>query len=154
MRAVIRRVEPRDEDEWLRMRRTLWPECPLDEHLSEIAEYFSGEQRWATFVAARPEGGLCGFLEASIRPFAEGCHTRPVGYIEGWYVDADVRRQGIGGKLVRAAESWAVAQGCREMASDCTIDNEISVQAHRALGYTETGRMIHFKKSLVFDRES
>lgn len=133
------------------MRRALWSECPLEEHLSEMAEYASCERELPTFVAARAEGGLCGFLEASIRPFPDGCDTRPVGYIEGWYVDPDVRHQGIGGELVRAAEAWAVAQGLREMASDCLIDNEVSLQAHLALGYVETERLIHFKKPLVSD---
>lgn len=115
-----------------------------------MAEYSSKEQRAAAFVAIRPEGGLCGFLEASVRPFAEGCDSRPVGYVEGWYVDREVRRQGIGGELVGAAEAWAIVQGCREMASDCVIGNEISLLAHLALGYTEAERLIHLKKSLAF----
>lgn len=97
---------------------------------------------------------MCGFLEASIRTFADGCDTRPVGYIEGWYVDPGVRHQGIGGELVRAAEAWAGAQGLREMASDCLIDDEISLQAHLALGYVETERLIHFRKPLVSDAGS
>lgn len=89
------------------------------------------------------------FLEASIRPYADGCDTRNVGYIEGWYVDADMRRQGLGAELVSAAEAWAIEQGCREMASDCLLDNEISFRAHLALGYQETERLIHFKKRLL-----
>jgi hypothetical protein len=40
-------------------------------------------------VAERPGGALCGFVEASVRPFAEGSDARPVGTIEGWYVDSD-----------------------------------------------------------------
>ena len=56
------------------------------------------------FVAAARSRRLSGFLEATIRPFAEGCETEPVGHIEGWYVDADVRRRGIGKQLVLAAE--------------------------------------------------
>ncbi len=154
MCTLIRRVEPRDKDEWLRMRRALWPECPLEKHLFEMAEYSSDEQRLATFVAIRAGGGLCGFLEASIRPFADACESRPVGYIEGWYVDADARLQGIGRELVRAAEAWAVTHGCTEMASDCAIGNEPSLQAHLALGYVEAQRLIHFKKSLVLNGQS
>jgi len=102
----------------------------------------------AVFVAVRPEGGLGGFLEASLRTYAEGCDSSPVGYIEGWYVDPDLRRQGVGRALLRAAEAWARAQGCQEMASDCRLDNEASWRAHLALGYEEAERLIHFRKRL------
>jgi aminoglycoside 6'-N-acetyltransferase I len=111
-------------------------------------EYFT-DAKVAAFVAVRPQGGLGGFLEAGLRPYADGCDTKPVGYIEGWHVDTDLRQQGIGAQLVRAAEEWAVEQGCQEMASDCLLDNEISLRAHLALGYAETERLIHFKKWLT-----
>ena len=75
------------------------------------------------FVAERPDGGLCGFLEAAIRSRANGCDSTPVGYIEGWYVDEDVRRQGVGRALVEAAEAWARSKGCRQMASDAELWN-------------------------------
>jgi len=144
----IRPAKSKDKAEWLRMRMTLWPNFSRKQHLAEMTE-FEGNQALAVFVAVRYEGGLGGFLEVSIRPFADGCDTQPVGYIEGWYVDPDLRRQGIGRRLVEAAEAWAVEQGCREMASDCVIDNKIGLQAHLALGYVETARLIHFKKPLL-----
>jgi aminoglycoside 6'-N-acetyltransferase I len=92
-------------------------------------------QAAAAFVAVRPGGGLCGFVEASVRPMADGCTTHPVGYVEGWYVDPDVRQKGVGRALVGAAEAWAVSRGCREMASDAHLDNAAGVVAHRALGF-------------------
>ena len=144
---LIRRALPSDRDEWLRMRAALWPDCPPHEHASEMAEYFT-EAKVAAFVAVRPEGGLGGFLEAGLRAYADGCDTKPVGYIEGWYVDADVRLQGLGAQLVRVAEDWAREQGCREMASDCELDNDVSLRAHLALGYAKVGRVIQFKKWL------
>jgi aminoglycoside 6'-N-acetyltransferase I len=100
------------------------------------------------FVAERAEGGLCGFVETSVRPWADGCSHRPVGYVEGWYVDHDTRRQGIGRALIKAAESWARGKGCREMASDAELWNTLSHQAHTALGYEETARLVLFRKDL------
>jgi len=48
-----------------------------------------------------------------VRNYAEGCETSPVAFIEGWYVDPDVRQSGLGGKLIDAAENWARAEGSK-----------------------------------------
>jgi aminoglycoside 6'-N-acetyltransferase I len=100
------------------------------------------------FVLERSAGGLGGFLEAGTRKYAEGCLTAPVGYIEGWFVDEDLRGQGFGHQLVRAAEDWARSQDLKEMGSDTWLDNEVSIRAHLAMGYQEVERLIHFAKTL------
>jgi Acetyltransferase (GNAT) family len=69
-------------------------------------------------------------------------------------VDPDVRRQGIGRKLVVAAERWAAIQGCVEMASDAHLWNTVSHEAHRALGYKEGNRLVHFRKALEPQEEA
>jgi aminoglycoside 6'-N-acetyltransferase I len=145
----VRPVTPADFDEWLRMRSALWPDCPAEHHQREMEEALDNPAALATFVAERPEGGLCGFLEASLRNYADGCDTSPVGYLEGWYVDPDWQRRGVGRALVAAAESWAAGKGCQEMASDCLLDNQASLAAHLALGYAEAERLIHFCKPLA-----
>jgi aminoglycoside 6'-N-acetyltransferase I len=129
------------------MRLALWPEYSSGEHQAEM-ELTVADPTNQMFVAARPDGRLGGFLEFGQRKYAEGCDTSPVGYIEGWYVDADLRRQQVGGALVRAAEAWARQQGLREMASDCLLDNSVSEQAHLSIGYQEVERLITFRKSL------
>ncbi len=152
----VRPVYRPDRDEWVRMRTALWPDDGEAGHGDEVEAFFaSGTFRWSesllswkVLVAERPAGGLCGFVEASIRPHVDGCSTRPVGYVEGWYVDPDVRRQGAGRKLIEAAERWAAAQGCKEMASDAHLGNTVSHEAHRALGFGESGRLVHFRKRL------
>jgi aminoglycoside 6'-N-acetyltransferase I len=103
----------------------------------------------AVFVCARGEGGLCGLAEVSIRPYADGCETDDVGYLEAWYVDPDCRGQGAGRALVMAAEAWARAQGCLEMASDTDLENVTSQAAHQRLGFAETGRVVQFAKRLT-----
>lgn len=55
---------------------------------------------------------------------------------------------GVGGALLAAAEAWARGKGCAEMSSDCLLANDVSLAAHRALGYEETERLIHFRKVL------
>jgi aminoglycoside 6'-N-acetyltransferase I len=138
------------------MRTALWPESSAESHVGEIGAFLTdnltgwlaGLHAVAVFVAVRPTGGLCGFVEASVRPLADGCTTHPVGYVEGWYVDADVRRKGVGRKLVGAAESWASSQGCREMASDAHLTNGASIAAHRAVGFDEEAPTVRFRKWL------
>jgi aminoglycoside 6'-N-acetyltransferase I len=102
----------------------------------------------AVFIALRAGGSACGYLEADSRPYVDGCDTSPVGYVEAWYVDADVRRLGYGRALLAAAEGWARARGYREMASDTQLDNEVSRRAHLRSGYAEVDRIIQFRKLL------
>ena len=71
-----------------------------------------------------------------------------MGYIEGWYVEEAWRRRGVGRLLVEAAEAWTRGQGCREMASDSLIENTLSEQAHRGLGYEVVGRSVLYRKAL------
>ncbi len=144
---TIRRVRADDKPEWQRMRIALWPDHTRDEHLVEMDGILADPMQ-PVFVVERSKGKLGGFLEAGKRKYAEGCDTSPVGYIEGWYVDKDLREKGIGKALVGAAEDWARSQGLTEMASDTWLDNEVSIRAHMKLGYEETVRLVHFVKKL------
>ena len=141
----IRDAGPADRDSWLRMRNALWPESA---HERDIDRYFAGAAREpaAVLIAFNPEA--IGFVELSIRPYAEGCETDRVAFIEGWYVDPDARGNGVGAALIRAAEGWARSQGCTEIASDTEADNVASAAAHRTLGFEETAVVRCFRKSL------
>lgn len=144
---MIREYRDGDRAEWLRMRRLLWEDCPRKQHEAE-ADGILGSAVEAVFLAERPGGGLCGFVEASIRPWAIGCEPGPVGYVEGWFVDEDARRRGVGRALVAAAEAWAWSRGCRQMASDAELWNDVSHQAHGRLGFVEAARLVLYKKNL------
>jgi len=130
------------------MRRALWPECGVEDQLCEIADILGRLGDQAVFVAVRPSGSLGGFLEISLRSSAAGCRTSKVGYVEGWYVDPDVRREGTGQMLMDAAEAWSRGRGCLEMASDATVENHASIAAHLALGFREVERSVNFHKQL------
>ncbi len=150
----IRPVQASDTAEWLRMRLALFDESTSEDEIDEIRRFLAGSTRselptlHAAFVCPRPNGGLCGVVEVRIRPYADGCETNYVGYLEAWYVDDEWRGRGVGRALVAAAEEWAVEQGCREMASDADLTNIVSHRAHARLGYEEVGRVVQFCKPI------
>jgi aminoglycoside 6'-N-acetyltransferase I len=146
---MIRPVHQGDTAGWERMRQALWP-SPPGEHAGAIASFFAGSRRdpAEVLLAVDDSGKPIGFAEMSIRPYAEGCYSGRVAYLEGWYVDEAARRQGVGAALVKAVEEWGRAQGCTELGSDAEIHNQDSVAAHGALAFTEVERIVCFRKAL------
>ena len=145
----VRPVERSDAEAWLRMRRALWPDG-REMHGDEIEEFLSGTalEPLAVLIAEDPEEGPIGFAELSLRACAEGCRSSPVAYLEGWFVEDAARRRGVGRLLVEAAERWARACGCRELASDSEAANEVSLAAHRAAGFQDAGLIRCYRKDL------
>ena len=129
------------------MRKALWPNCSDEMHSIEMKEQ-SGSPDATVFVIDRGNGKLGGFVEVSIRDRVDGSTSGRVGYLEGWYVDPDLRGQGFGKELVAAAERWSANKGMTEIASDAELDNAESIKAHKALGFKETFRLVHFLKKI------
>jgi len=145
--VAVRPLGSDEQTDWLTLRERLWPERGREALAAEQQEILTHAGRNAVLVAAA-EGELVGFIEASLRDWAEGCESRPVGYIEGWYVEPSYRRRGIGRRLVEAAEAWARSRGCTEMGSDALLTNTVSHRAHAAIGYHEVERLVLFSKKL------
>lgn len=135
-------------EECVRMSIALFPDGAAEDHRADI-DIVQQRPDAEIFVIDRMNGSLGGFVEVGARAYADGCVTSPVGYIEAWYVDAGLRKQGYGRALLEAAERWAKAQGYREMASDAVLDNETSQRAHERSGYEVVDRVIQFRKSIT-----
>ncbi|MCS6873885.1 MAG: GNAT family N-acetyltransferase [Pyrinomonadaceae bacterium] len=148
VRFKVRAVERKDFQSWLELRKNLWDELTDEEHKEEMLQIYHNPETQLVLIAELETEEVVGFLEASIRPFAEDCLTDNVGYLEGWYVKPEYRRHGIGRALVETAERWAKNMGCEEMASDSEIGNELSITVHAKLGYEETSRLVHWRKEL------
>ena len=150
---MIRAFQDADWSEWLRMSQALFQNATADDLAAGMRDFRQRGRRDAeVFVVDRGDGRLAGFLEVGTRPYADGCDTSPVAYLEAWYIDPDVRRHGHGHALVAAAERWARTQGYREMASDTQLDNVVSQAAHRRAGYQEVDRIMQFRKDLSAER--
>jgi aminoglycoside 6'-N-acetyltransferase I len=153
----IRPAQLSDHDQLLRFREALWPKSSAEEHARELTLILEGRAVTtlpliilvAELVGDASHRTLVGFLEVDLRSHADGCDpSRPVGYIEGWYVAETHRHKGVGKKLLAAAEDWARSQGCAEVASDTWIDNAVSQRVHEALGYEVVDRCVHYRKTL------
>src|SRR6185437_15726228 len=149
----IRPDDDGDWTEWLRLSVALFPEYSAA-ILAPGMEEFRRRPDSEVFVAERADGRLAGFVQVAARPYADGCDTSPVGFIEAWYVDPDARRQGHGRALIAAAEAWAVARGYSEMASDALLDNSVSHAAHNQLGYEGLGALVSFGKCRLRSRRA
>lgn len=131
------------------MRQALWPHCTREEHLSEMSSFCANPERYAQFVAYAESATAVGFIEAAVRTdYVNGTQSSPVAFLEGLYVVPEARRKGVARALVTAVERWALNLGCREFASDASIENQLSHTVHRALGFRETERVVFFRRPL------
>jgi aminoglycoside 6'-N-acetyltransferase I len=149
----VRKARGSDRNELVRMMTLLWPAGPMEEHGehldSVLKNRMTGTLPAAILVSHDEEGSLIGFLEVGLRSHADGCDpARPVGFVEGWFVQEGFRNRGVGKSLMRAAEDWAREKGCLEMASDTWIASEGSQRAHEALGFEVVDRCVTFRKAL------
>ncbi len=136
-------------DDWVALRRELWPEAPIATHRAEAADDLGAPDRAVAFIVRDVDGSAAGFAEASLRrDYVNGCETSPVAFLEGIYVRVGQRKRGIARLLIQAVEDWGKQRGCSEFASDADIGNEVSRRMHAALGFAETERVVFFRKPL------
>lgn len=126
--------------EWANLCAELWPHHTADEMLAEMAD--GGYENEFLYCI---NGEAAAFVSLSLRnDYVEGTSTRPVGYIEGIYVRPAHRKKGIAKELVAFAGEWSRTRGCRELASDCLLENEASRLFHRRVGFKEANTIVCF----------
>lgn len=131
-----------------KMANKLWEDASFEE-LSVDFENLLSKSNEVCFIYEDPQECPLGFIHVSTRyDYVEGSSDSPVGYIEGIYVEAESRGQGISRALVEAAEAWSKSKGYTELASDCELENEESIVFHKGLQFEEANRIVCFIKSL------
>jgi len=143
--VIIRPLTKHDLFSWHELRVKLWPDPPPERE--EVGTLWLNP-RYVVWLAEDNASRIIGFLEAQVCNRADGCDSDRILYIEGWYVEPECQRQGIGSALMRTAELWAREQGLLELGSDALLDNEISHRAHAKLGFQEVDRQISYAKKL------
>lgn len=138
-----------DLPDWVVMREELWPTTGSADHQIEANQLLDASQDTLNLIVRNSNGDALGFAEAAIRrDYVNGCNTSPVGFLEGIYVRAEFRRQGIARQILHRVTEWTRSQGCTELASDAPLDNSASHAMHQALGFEETQRVVYFRKAL------
>lgn len=141
----IRRLAAADAVLLAELRTFLWPADPA-EHRTELDRLFDSDN-FTAFVA-ETEGRAIGWAEASLREYANGANSSPVGYLEGIWVLPSTRRSGVARRLLEAVEQWAAGHGCAEVASDASIENQESHAWHAAVGFSEAERVVCYIRRL------
>jgi aminoglycoside 6'-N-acetyltransferase I len=144
----IRELGPADFALWADCAHALWPETPRDTLLAEIRVQAGPGLGQARAWAAFRDGVPVGWAELGLRPYANGCDDRPVAFLEACWVAPEARRTGVGRALIRRLAELARSGGRSELGSDALIDNLASHAAHRAWGFAETERVVHFRLPL------
>jgi len=142
---TIREATTSDRDEWLKLRLALWPEEA--DSLDGGIDVFLADPEQICFLAFDDEKAI-GFIEMSLRKYAEGCDSSPVAFVEGWYVSEERREQGVGAALLARGEAWGRAKGCTELGSDTESWRTMSREVHKKLGFEEVEEIVAFRKSL------
>jgi len=133
--------------QWVGLPFALWPDEDRDIMVREAPGILARPDMLV--LVARQGDSVTGFAEASVRrDYVNGCKTSPVAFVEGIYVAPEHRHQGVARALIAAVEHWARAHNLRELASDALLDNAQSHAMHRALGFSETERVVYFRKTL------
>ena len=147
MKISIRKAAVEDAQKVASLATKMWKSHTMEELTEEFCDYISKESS-IVFLAMSDESAV-GFAQCGLRhDYVEGTESSPVGYLEGVFVEAAYRRQGIARELVSACQLFAKEQGCTEFASDCELDNEESLQFHLRMGFKEANRIICFTKRL------
>ncbi len=146
------RIQPASKEHleaWTRLRIALWDLDSVTKHEAETL-YLQGHPDRAAFLALDDGGAVVGFAEATLRrDYVEGCDSSPVAFLEGIYVVPAARKTGVARALADAVAAWGRARGCTEYASNALLDNVDSHNFHAAIGFSETMRVVFFRKSIA-----
>ncbi len=103
------------------------------------------DETWKIFLAKSAANQTVGFIIGSIE-IDEALVFDKIGKFEDWFVEEKFRRRGIGLKLYEKLEKWFVKNGCKQVRSDTWAGNDLSIAAHKHLGFFVSG--VNFGKKL------
>jgi len=137
-------VTNENEIAWAELCVALWPHSTIEAMLKERED---GACENGFLYSLNNE--FIAFIILSLRgDYVEGTKSSPVGYLEGIYVKPEHQGKGIAKELVEFAKKWSKENGCKELASDCLLENEDSRKFHNRIGFKEANTIVHFTMDL------
>ncbi len=127
---TVRRATPDDATELARMLDLF---DGMEATPAQVAARMRACQDVLTTVIGELDGRPVGFACLRLVPHLQG--DEPYAELTDIYVDAPVRRQGVGRALVAQIEASARAAGAGELVIITGFDNEGAQAAYRASGY-------------------
>lgn len=141
--VIVRALNDADRPAWIGLRQALWMGSDATTRAAADGTLLSEPQRFGALVygvlLALVDGRAIGFVEVSLRDDVEEFGGRPVGYVEGVYVEPRHQRRGLGRALIDAAAAWTRAQGAGTLASDVMPGNLASITFHQRVGFSIIG---------------
>lgn len=133
--------------EWTNLALMLFPESNFEKELDFHDSVLISEKEVGLLY--QKDNKFVGFMNLSIRTdYVNGTETSPVAFVEAIFILPDYRKQGIATEFIAYAENFARQNHCKQLASDCFIDNTSSEQFHKSCGFIEKERVICFAKDV------
>ena len=137
----IERVTRKNKAEFEKLLDKLWSGATLEDCKTDAKKTMQ--------FLCKLGGEYVGLITASVRrEHVAGRHGKKVCYLEGIYVLDEYKNKGIETEILAHFENWARRKGIKEIASDCEIENNASLNLHKKLGFSVVETTIHLKKNL------
>lgn len=144
---MIRKAAKTDAKCVAQMAVMMWDSHSVEEMVEEFEAVLDNEECAVYFYCI--ENRPIGFAQCGLRhDYVEGTESSPVGYLEGIFIREEYRKKRYARDLLAECERWAKEKGCSEFASDCEINNDVSLAFHMNMGFTEANRIICFTKQI------
>lgn len=144
---MVRKATKTDVISIAEMAVLMWDSNSVEELVREFETVLENEE--CVIYIYCIDNMLIGFAQCGLRhDYVEGTESSPVGYLEGIFVQKGYRKKGYAKELLAECEKWAKGKGCSEFASDCELNNDVSLYFHMNVGFTEINRIICFTKQI------
>ena len=144
---MIKKAKVSDAYEIAQLAVEMWDNHNIEDLQADFISAIRSEE--AVIFLKYEKELIVGFAQCQLRhDYVEGTDSSPVGYLEGIFIQKEFRKKGYAKELLEACENWSKEAKCTEFASDCELDNKMSLQFHLKNGFNEANRIICFTKKL------